>query len=113
MIYSIYFEGLRGFNGPATANSYGRSHVAAYKMAGVLDAKKFLAEQIKDETKDNKFVFITVNGQSTAWHDFIKQNDLQDHVLFEMERPITNGNHGIDNRNLTLRVLSTKKKESK
>ncbi len=114
MIYSVYWLGLH----PARVVSNGVSspvHQQSrpfYKdlvpfVGQSFNQRKLLAEVIKEST-DNLFCFITTNDQRKEFTDWIKTNQLEDYVMYEMPQPITNGNHPSSGRNLTLTVIGTK-----
>lgn len=108
MIYSVYFAGLTDKYAGLTPLDLASLPIRFRNK----NLKALLANNIKDETKDDTFIFITTNAQRDTWNSFIETYGLKDHVSFSMERPVTNGNHDMG-RNLTLHVLTTKKEELK
>lgn len=67
-------------------------------------AKTLLAEAIK-ESKEDSFVFILVNRQLEEFNNWLSRNNLTNHVMFRMHRPVTNHPYPDNGRNLTLVVL--------
>ena len=70
----------------------------------LVDQKKIYAQIIKESTEDS-FVFILTNSQLKEFEEWIKQNELEDYVMYKMPRPVTNDVHPENGRNLTLYVL--------
>ncbi len=114
MIYSVYWLGAhiqREISALVRHQEYHKDR-PYYKdleplMGQRFNQRRLLAEVIKEST-DNLFCFITVNGQRNEFTDWIKGNQLEDYVMYEMPQPITNGNHPVAGRNLTLTVIGTK-----
>ena len=71
------------------------------------DYKKMMAEVIKESTEDS-FVFIITNKQMEDFTKWIKENKLEEYEVYRMARPITNGNHTTNGRNLLLVVFASK-----
>lgn len=106
MIYSMYWTHYQYNKVAAAAQMYGRLTEAQAKASSV-KPQDMLVRLIK-EGKGDKFVFITVRTQEESWNKFVKDNELESYVEFEMPYYIVNGNHPGSAPNLKLRILANK-----
>jgi hypothetical protein len=107
--YSMYFTPIAS-NLPIQPSSYisTEEHMiqsAKFKNKN-LRAGDWIAKFIK-ESKGDSFVFITTQDQRDAWNNWIVIHGLKEHISYEMPRPVTNGNHPHNGRNLHLRILKS------
>jgi len=117
MIYSVHWMGLANkiwslpsyfmnssYDGYPEYNWVRKARGWADKS---INLREFLAEYIK-ESKEDSFVFILVNSQINEFNLWLTEKGLEEYVAYRMERPVTNGNHPQNGRNLTLVVMASK-----
>ena len=113
MIYSMYFDGIYGRK---SVEDYYRlrspsTNIVTNAMSNVsgkaFNAAALVAEHIKT-SQDCSYVFILVPSQLEKFASWIKEFNLEEHEAFRFARPITNGNHSIMGRRLTMVILTSK-----
>jgi len=116
MIYTVTFANLGSSQAVPTYyndNMYNTHKQYEYLrnlrpyIGQTFDYKKVAAEVIKESTEDS-FVFIITNKQMEEFTKWIKENKLEEYEVYRMARPITNGNHTHNGRNLLLVVFASK-----
>jgi len=73
----------------------------------VLNGLEIVADYIK-ESEEDSFLFIITNVQVEAFDKWIKKYKLEEFVTYRMERPVTNGNHLHNGRNLLFVAMCSK-----
>lgn len=116
MIYTSTFMNLSLYsNIPSYVTNASYNNGAQYErfravrpFAGKqFDTRRMMAEVIK-ESKEDSFVFILTNTQLESFKAWIEQYKLEEFEVFRMARPVTNGNHPKNGRNLTMVVFASK-----
>ena len=109
MIYSVYFDAVypvSKFAPWGIPNNKEYDDLRALYHTPVNYLVEF-ATYIKESSEDT-FIFIITPGQQTKFDDWISQKGLEEYIIYQMPRPITNGNHLHLGRRLKLLIMASK-----